>query len=379
MTPPRLEKVESKAQREAFIRVPWRIYRNDPAWVPPLLMERRDHLNPAKNPLFHQAETAFWIARSEGEAVGRISAQVNHSHLTRYQDGTGQFGLLDAVDDPAIYQALLGAAEGWLRERGMTRVQGPFSLSINEESGLLVEGFDTPPSILMGHHAPHAGGQLESLGYAKAKDLLAYHLDLEHPQAKIAARLVQKARNSDEIVIRPLSFRRFESELRTIMDIYNDAWSQNWNFLPFDDAAIAHMAKALRPLIEADHIAIAEYRGQACAMAVTLPNINEAISDLDGRLLPVGWAKLLWRLKRRKLTTARMPLMGVRRAHHGTILGAALAFAVIQEVRDSARRRGVESAELSWILEDNSGVKDVIQAVGGRHYKTYRIYQKALT
>ena len=376
---PVLERVESKDQRQAFIRVPWRVYRGDPAWVPPLMMERRDHLDPAKNPFFRAAETAFWIARRDGEAVGRISAQVNRNHLARYRDATGQFGMFDAIDDPAVVQALLAAAEDWLRDHGMQRVQGPFSLSINEESGLLVEGFDSPPSILMGHDRPHAGPRLEALGYSKAKDLLAYHLDLNHPIGKSVARLLKKAHKTEDIVVRPLDFRRFESELRTIMTIFNDAWSENWNFLPFDDAAIAHMAKELKPLISPDRGAIAEYRGEACAMAVTLPNLNEAIRDFDGRLLPFGWAKLLWRLKANRLKSARMPLMGVRRSHHGTLLGAALAFAVIDQVRDSARRRGVETAELSWILEDNKGVKEIVQSVGARHYKTYRVYQKALT
>jgi hypothetical protein len=374
-----IKAVESRADREAFIRVPWAIYRDDPAWVPPLLQERRDHLNPRKNPFFETAEVRLWLALRVGQPVGRISAQVNHAYLARYGDATGHFGMLEAEDRDETFQALLGTAEDWLRGHGLRRAVGPFSLSINEESGLLVEGYQHPPSLMMGHARPYYAAQVERLGYRKAKDLICYHYDTNLDLPPVVAALLRKTAKAGRLTIRPLDLRRYESDLAIIMDIFNDAWSENWGFVPMSPGEIHHLAKSLKRIVRPETVAIAELDGEPAAMAVGLPNLNEAIADLDGRLLPFGWAKLLWRLKMKTTKTGRVPLMGVRRAHHGSTQGAVLAFSVFEWVRQAQNKLGVVGDEVSWILEDNRSVRHMVEQVGGVRYKTYRLYARDLT
>ena len=364
--------------RDAFLRVPWAIYREDIHWVPPLLAERRDHLNPRKNPFFDRAEAKYWLARRGAETVGRISAQVNHAYLKQHNDATGHFGFLEAEDNAETFQALLSAAEGWLREKGMRRATGPFSLSINDESGLLIEGFDAPPSIMMGYARPYYGDRLAEAGYKKAKDLICYRYMTDLENSPQVATFLKRAKQIDGLVIRHLDMRRYRSELANIIDIFNDAWSDNWGFVPLSDAEIRHMSKMLRPLVRSQNFAIAELDGKPVAMAVSLPNLNEAIADLGGRLLPFGWAKLLWRVRLKTIKTARMPLMGVRKEYQGSLTGAVLAFSVIDAVRAAQKQAGVQIGELSWILEDNLPVRHMIEQFGGVAYKTYRIYEQAL-
>jgi hypothetical protein len=374
-----VEKVASRDQLRRFLRVPWRIYEDDPNWIPPLLLERENHLDRRKNPYFSAAEAEFWIARRDGEAVGRISAQVNQVHLKRYGDATGHFGFLDADDDPAVFESLTSTVENWLKNRGMKRVTGPFSLSINDESGLLIDGFDTPPYVMMGHAKPYYSQRLEELGYRPAVDLVTYvygeKLEIPGP----VATLLKKSQASGKIKVRSLDFNRYEADLETIIEIFNDAWQDNWGFIPFRDEDIRYLAKNIKPLIGPDYVAIAELDGEPAAMAVMLPNVNEAIADLNGRLLPFGWAKLLWRLKVKGLKTVRMPLMGVKKRYQNSSLGATLAFAVIDRVRHHQKARGVIEAELSWVLKDNTPTRRVIDMMGAHLGKTYRIYEKALS
>ncbi len=373
-----LRAVERPADDAAFIRLPWAIYRDDPAWIPPLLMERREHLDPRKNPFFDSAETRFWLALRDGRPVGRISAQVNRAYLEKHRDDTGHFGMLEAEDNAETFRALLHVAEDWLRGQGMRRVLGPFNLSINEESGLLVEGFEHPPLLLMGHARPYYATQLEALGYRKAKDLICYHYDARNDLTPPAAQLVAKTSRWENLTIRSLDMSRYFEDLAIIMDIFNDAWSGNWGFVPMSEAELRHMAKSLRPIVRAESVAIAELEGKPVAMAIGLPNVNEAIADLNGRLLPFGWAKLLWRLKVKTPKTARMPLMGVRKAYHNSLLGATLAISVAERIRQAQRAVGVQGGELSWILEDNRRMRHMIEQFGGVAYKTYRIYERGL-
>jgi hypothetical protein len=374
----RLEPVEGRAALRRFIAMPAPLYVTDPCWVRPLTLERLDHLSPRKNPALARMEVAYWLALRGDRPVGRISAQINRAHLEHHRDETGQFGFLEAEDDPEAFAILLDAAEAWLKERGMRRVTGPFSLSINDESGLLVSGFDRPPSLMMGHHRPYYAARIEALGYRKAMDLIAYDFDVAADWPPAAARVIARLARYKDIRIRPIDMRRYLDELDTMRDIFNDAWAGNWGFVPWTRAEIEALGRNVRPLVTAGNFAIGEVDGEPAAMVVTLPNINEAIADLGGRLLPFGIVKLLWRLKVRGVRSGRMPLMGVRRRFQGTPKGAALALGVIAAACEHGKRIGVASAELSWVLEDNEPVRDIIELVGGRPYKSYRVYEKWL-
>lgn len=366
--------VNAREQRR-FIRFPESIYGPDSAWIAPLHFERRQLLS-RRNPVFQHLRWQGWIAYREGQPVGRISAQIDALHLERYQDATGYFGMLEAEDRAETFLALTGAAEEWLREQGLRQVRGPFNLSINEECGLLVEGFDIPPVVMTGHARPYYGARLEESGYLPAKDMLAYLIDAGFTHPPLMRKLV--AEFSDRVRLRPLRSRQLKEDLSLLRDIFNDAWSENWGFVPFTEAEFQALGKNLRALVDNDFIQIAEVDGEPAAMMVILPNLNEAIQDLKGRLLPFGWAKLLWRLKVDYPRSARIPLMGVRKRYQRTRLGVALAFMVIGACQGSALRRRIQATEMSWILEDNHGLRHIIESLGGKAYKRYRLYQKSL-
>ncbi len=368
--------VEGKRGLARFLAVPDAIYRDDPAWVKPLDLERRQHLDPARNPFLARIEIAYFVAHRGGRDVGRISAQVNHAHLARHGDATGHFGFLEGEDDPEVFAALLHTAEDWLAGRGMRRIAGPFDPSINDTCGLLVDGFETVPSMMMGHHRPWYARHLEQLGFRKLQDLLCYWFELDRALPPAAEALLSRAARNPRIRVRPVDMRRFEDEIRTICAIFNDAWADNWGFLPFEEAEALHLARSIRPLVRGEDFVITELDGKPAAMLVVLPNLNLAIRDLRGRLFPLGWAKLLWRLKVRGIPEWRMPLMGVVRAHQNGPLGGALALATIGEIRRVHAARGTRAAELSWVLEDNRRIRAIIEACGARVYKTYRIYGK---
>ena len=370
--------VDGRADLKRFLSVPFAIYRDDPNWIAPLYAERIRHLDPGRNPYFHHAEACFFLAERDGVPVGRISAQIDQLHLQRYDDGAGQFGFLEAIDDASVFAALLDAAAAWLATRGATRMRGPFSLSINDETGLLIDGFDRPPSVMMGHARPYYGPRLEALGFTKAKDLFAYDYDATQPMPRHMAALVDRALNNGSLEIRPLSKRHLDRDLSIVMDIFNDAWADNWGFVPLTQAEVAMLGQTLKALVGEDYVAIASWRGEPAAMAVTLPDINRSIHDLGGRLMPLGWAKLLWRVFARPPAAIRIPLMGVRKRYQRSTAGSALALGVIARVRQAHVSRGTTRAELSWILEDNLPMRRMIEAVGAVPYKTYRVYEREL-
>ena len=370
-----IKPVEGRRALQRVIRLPWSLYSNDPAWIPPLLFERRQHLS-QRNPYFEHAQYRFWIAYRDSTPVGRISAQIDQLHLQRYQDATGFFGMLEAENDPIIFQALMNTAETWLLYQGMRRIRGPFNLSINQECGLLVDGFDTGPMIMMGHSRPYYGTRIEEQGYAKEKDLLAYIVDSHFKLSTAMQAIVKRA--ARHVRIRQMRRSRLNEDLQILRDIYEDAWSQNWGFIPFTKKEFDHLGRDLKQLVPVDFVQIAEVDGVPAAMIVLFPNINEAIRDLNGRIVPFGWLKLLWRLKVRFPKTARIPLMGVCRSYQKSRLGAALALMLIRAVQESGLRRGIQKGELSWILEDNMGMRNMLAAIGAVVYKRYRIYTKEL-
>jgi hypothetical protein len=365
--------VRTSAELTRFIQLPTRLHRNDPSYVTPLTMERRDALSPRKNPYFAHAETQFWLARRDGRDVGRISAQIDR--LVQDPD-VGHFGMLCGEDDAAVFVALFETAEAWLAARGRKRVLGPFNLSINEETGLLVDGFDTPPMMLMPHDAPHVAAHVEARGYAKAKDLIAYLYDIEH-ELPAAARRMIGPRKPAALTVRNLDTARYLEEFDTVTAIFNDAWSQNWGFIPFTQAEIAHMAKGLKMFIDPKCVAIVELHGKAVGFGIALPNLNEMIADFGGSLFPFNWIRLMTRLKA-GTRTARVPLMGISRSISGELAGAIAPFLAIDTMRQGLRAKGVEQVELSWILEDNRPMRHIIESLGARPYKTYRVYEKRL-
>ena len=368
--------LDNKSDVRRFIRVPWSIYANDPLWVPPLVLERHQHLSP-RNPYFQHARLKAWVAVRDGQAVGRISTQIDELHQARYGDTTGFFGLLEAIDDEAVFAALFDVAGNWLREQGMRRIRGPFSLSINDESGLLVEGFETPPYIMMSHAPRYYAQRLEELGFEKVKDLLAYVIHPTYETPKVVTTLM--ARANRRIRVRPLKRSRFDEELGILQDIFEDAWSENWGFIPFTAEEFAEVGKNLKLLVDEELVQIAEVDGAPGAMMVTFPNVNEAIRDLNGSLFPLGWLKLLWRLKVTGVKTGRIALMGVRKRYQNSLLGSALAFSVIEATRPPVIRQGIREVEMSWILEDNKGMRRILETIGARVSKRYRIYEKSVS
>ena len=369
--------VTDRAMLRRFIRVPFAVHEHDSAWAPPLLMEREEAFSPKHNPFLRRAEVRFWLARRDGLDVGRITAQIDPLAQRNSNERVGHFGCLSVEDNPEVFAALLNTAEDFLRSRGVTHVQGPFSLSINEETGLLVEGFETPPMLLMGHDPVYAAARLEALGYRKEKDVYAYLLDMETPLSSSARRMLELPLPAS-VTMRRLNFKDYANEIRRIVDIYNDAWSGNWGFVPLTEPEAEAMAKQMKMLLDKRLVWFAEADGRAVAFIVALPNINEAIRDLDGRLFPFGWAKLLWRLKWRGVRSARVPLFGVRRSLAGTLIGSALPLQLIGSILPANADFGFRWIELSWILEDNLPMRRILERLGARPYKTYRVYGKAL-
>ncbi|WP_269714328.1 dATP pyrophosphohydrolase [Caulobacter sp. NIBR2454] len=369
--------VRTRAELDRFIRVPMRLNAGDPNWISPLISERQQALSAKANPFFEHAQVQMWLAVRDGRDVGRISAQIDALAPVDPTRSIGHFGMIAAEDDPAVFAALFAAAEAWLKERGCDVAQGPFNLSVNEEVGLLVDGFDTPPMVLMGHDAPYTGQRVEEQGYAKAKDMFAYISNLVNDLPDGVLRRVKRG-PPEGVILRKLDMKRFEAEVHTLTDIANDAWSDNWGYTPSTPAETRHLAKSLKAVIDPDLVWFADIDGEDAGFIVALPNVNEAIADLDGKLLPFGWAKLLWRLKVARVKSLRVPLMGVRRKFSRTLRGQVLPFHLTNAAADQARAKGYHSIELSWILEDNLPMKNICERVGGRAYKTYRIYEKAL-
>lgn len=370
-----LRPVAGRRMLKQFLQLPWAIYRDDPAWVPPLLLERRAALSP-KEPAFEHLQWQAWIAWEGQRPLGRISAQVDALHLRQHEDATGFFGLLEGFDRPDLFAALAAAAEAWLRQRGMARILGPMNLHINQELGLLREGYETPPAFLMGHARPYYHEHLRTLGYQPCQELLAYEMATTYDEPKAVRRL--RLRLADRLRLRSLDRSRKAAELETLRAIFNDGWSGNWGFAPFSKAEFDALGNLLLLAVPADFVLIAELDGEPAGFLALIPNLNEAIRDLNGRLLPFGWAKLLWRLKVRLPSTGRVPLMGVRKRLHDTLFGPGIAMSLIHQAGAHARRRGIRSAELSWILKDNAGMRSIIERLGGSVRKRYLMYDKRL-
>lgn len=375
--------VRTKADRKAFVDLPFRLYANDPNWVPPLKSEALGLITPEKNGWFSHAQAQLYLAESGGRVVGRISAHIDTLALTMpaeqgFGPGTGFWGLFDA-ESAEIAARLIETAEGWLRDQGMTRALGPVSMSIWEEPGLLTSGYDHPPTVMMGHHNPVYRGWIEAAGYAAEKELLTYELDITQEFPPIIRRIIQSGEKNERIRIREVDKSRFEEEAAIILAILNDAWSDNWGFVPLTPPEIKDVGVKLKPIVFNDLIRIAEFDGRPVAFMITLPDLNEAIAPLKGNLLPFGWAKLLLWLRAPKVRTMRVPLMGVLKELQSSRLASQLAFMMIEYIRRVAvTRYGASRGEIGWILDDNQGMRSIADAINSRVNKTYQIYARTL-
>lgn len=371
-----IREVVGKKALKTFIRVPWSIYKDDPNWVPPLLMERKEAFS-SKHPFFKHAQWRAWIAYKDGESVGRISAQIDQLHQQRYNNKTGFFGLIEAPDDHDVFTALFETAENWLRQQGMQHIVGPFNLGINQEIGILTDGFDTPPCVMTSHSPRYYGAAIESCGYRKAQELLAYELDIHTFKAPaIMQELI--SRTADQLKVRQLNKKNMEADFEVMREIFNDAWQHNWNFVPFTQEEFKAVGKELLMVVPDEFLQIAEIDGEPAAFIAMLPDINNVIADLNGRLLPFGWAKLLWRLKVGFPKRCRVPLMGVRQNYQNTIFGPAMAYMLVESVMRPGLARGGDTVELSWILEQNKPTRNMIEKFGGKITKRYHMYEKDL-
>jgi len=373
-----VRQITSKADRKAFVELAYALNLADPNWVPPLKSEVRSLIDPNENPWFLHAEAAFFLAERGGAAVGRISAQVDRLVQEHMGEGLGQWGMFEAADEAAAH-ALLGAAEAWLAGKGMTRSMGPFSLGIWDEPGLLIKGHDHPPMVMMGHNKADYQAWVESAGYRGVKDLFTYDLPVDVPFPPIVQRIVASGEKNPRIRIRDVDKRRFDEEAALLLSILNEAWSENWGFIPLTDAEVAYVGKKLRPMVFNDMIKVAEYDGEPVAFMMSVPDINEFIADLKGELFPFGWIKLLWRLKRMRPHGGRVPLMGVLRKLHATRLASQLAFMMIEYIRRAGNGHyGIKRAEVGWVLDDNGPMISIAEAIESKNNRTYRIYEKAL-
>lgn len=395
-----ITEVTAKADLERFIRLPWLLYRQDPAWVPPLLSERRHYLDRARNPYFKSAKVALWIAQRDGVTVGRIAAQINAHHIARYPQ-EGQFGLIEAIDDDAIFAALFDTAMQWLRSRGMTRLIGPVNLSINAEIGLLVDGFDRPPMIMMGHAPPYYAEQITRAGFTKAMDFFCYQRNPQHAeQSSYQSRLldqitISETHGGDQFTVniggkpsRPRLWGRvfdtsrkgLSSDIEATIKIFNAAWQHNWRFIPLTHDDVELLIPLMRFVVPRQWMWIGYCDNIPVAIAVMLPDLNAAIHDLDGRLLPFGWMRAAWRLKIAKFRRARVLLFGIDPQSLSPITSAFMTRGLYMQINKIAAQDGLENLEFSWILENNKPTRAILENDAGIHrVKTYRTYEHTLS
>ena len=371
----KIEEVRSKADLKRFVKFPWRVYSGDPNWVPPLLVDRYEFFNRKKNPFFRHAEVKLYLARREGQILGRVATCINNAYNEQQQAKVGTFGFFESVEDYDVAYRLLKTAMITLAGNGMEVMRGPLNFSTNHECGLLVEGFDSPPVVMMTYNPGYYVDFFERFGLTKAKDLLAFEVTQEQMPDERTHKLIERLRKRSGASFRKLNMRDFDNEVQRCIKIFNDAWQDNWGYEPLSDAETRHIAKNLKQIVDPDLVRFAEIEGETVGFSLALPDIYQVLKRLNGRLLPTGIFKLLWHTKiRNKITQVRVVLMGVKPKYRKR--GIDNCFYLDAFVIGAAK--GYLSGELSWILEDNDLMISAIERMGGRHYKTYRIYESPL-
>ncbi len=373
-----IQAVSTAREKKLFIRLPWTIYRDDPHWVPPLLMERQDFLNPAKNPFFDHSDVRLFLARdAAGEVVGRIAAIVNENHLAQHHEKAGFFGLFECVDSQEAACRLFDAAGAFLRSKGMEVMRGPENLSINDDIGLLIKGFDSPPFLMMPHNPAYYERLVTSYGFARAKDLYTWFIDVtpgtEDPKMRRYFEVAEKAKARSGLRIRGVDMSRFDEEVALLFKLYNDSWQRNWGFVPVSEPEFKAIAHDLRQIVEPSLVLVVEDKtGTPVAFSVTLPDVNE-IMPRDGRLFPFGWWKLL--TGRKRIRYARLFTLGVMPSHRKRGVESLLCI----DTALRARELGMRGGEIGWTLEDNVLINRTVESFGGRLDRRYRLFGLSLS
>ncbi|HEX7406367.1 MAG TPA: hypothetical protein VF515_01835 [Candidatus Binatia bacterium] len=363
--------VRSAREMRQFIGFPWQVYEGNPHWVPPLLLERKRFFNPRHNPFFKHAEAAYFMAHRHGQLCGTIGVAIDHNYVQFQKEPVGVFGFFEVLQDSEAAAGLLDAAREWVRQRGMRVLRGPFNFSTNQEVGLLIDSFEYDPVVLTTYNPPYYQELVERYGFVKAKDLYAYWLDagpLPAGMKQAAERVQQRA----SVSIRRMNLRDFKTEALLVRDIYNRAWSHNWGFVPVSEEEIQEIARGLKLIVDPDLCLFADLDGQTVGFTICMPDINRAIKPLNGRLFPFGWLKFL--RAKRKLNFLRIFTLGVLPEHHPVGIGALL----YEQVWKTGLKKGYVAGEMSWILEDNGPMNAALQMMGGRIYRTWRIYDLPL-
>lgn len=362
--------VNNKKEREVFIRFPWEVYQNYPNWVPPLLFEVRAKLDPRKNPFFEHAEMELFLARRDERVVGRIAAIIDHRHNEYHREKVVFFGLYESLNDLEVARGLLDNVARWGKERGMEILRGPMNLSMNDECAFLLEGFDRPPVIMMPYNPPYYLELMEKAGLTKAKDLYAFLMTRDHETMEKVRAVIDRVRSVTSFSMRTVNMKKIFEETRKVAFIYNQAWSRNWGFVPWTDKEMDFMARRLKDFADPELVIFSLHEGKEVGFAFGLPNYNEIIKDLNGRLLPFGVFRLLF--NRSKIKGMRAVVFGVLPQFQHT----GLAYLLYDELERRAKAKGYEWAETSWQLEDNEAINRFTTSIGGRIYKKYRIYEK---
>ena len=368
--------VSTGAHRNAFVRFPWKVQADDPAWVPPLLMDRKDFINRKKQPFFDHGDAALFLARRGGEVVGRVLASDDPRYNETHGSNVGCFGMFECIDDQSVADALMERAAAWIKAKGRDEIMGPIDYSTNYQCGLLVDGFDTPPRVMMNHNPPYYAGLLEGWGLEKAKDLWSWWVTKAQQPPERWRKMAERAKKRSGFTIRSADMKNFDAEVESLKTIYNDAWEDNWGFVKMTDAEFTHLAKDMKLLLDPEILLIAEIKGKAVGFSMALPDINEALKHIDGKLttfgLPIGLGRLLYHQKRIK--TIRLITLGVLSAYRRRGITESL----ILHTYDVGQKRGYDSCEMGWTLEDNKLINAPIEALGSKRYKTYRLYRRSL-
>ncbi len=368
--------VESDYDKKRFIEFPYKLYANDSNWVEPLRFDVKNNLDTKKNPFYSHARLKMWIAVKNAEVVGRVAAIINDNHNSFHNEKTGFFGFFESIDDKSVSAPLLDAALGFLRNEGMITARGPVSPSTNDECGLLVSGFDKEPVMLMPYNPPFYEELLTSYGFAKAKDMYAFWIskDVIKDQKMMdkLERITEMIKKREGIVYRNLNMKDFNNEVRRVKEVYNDAWSRNWGFVPLTDDEIDHLAKNLKMAVDPDFVQFADIDGKPVGFSLTLPDINQAIKGLNGKLFPLGVFKFL--ANKKKINRLRVIIMGVKKEYQKMGIDAGF----YRDVIKAGNRKGYTGAEISWVLEDNFAMVQTAEKLGAKIYKTLRIFDKVL-